>query len=148
MKVRWANVPVPEAHIGAMVAAAGMHALMPIRLPISDLARGTVAPGLVAAGVGLAAWAVASAGDADVERASELVTRGPYAMTRNPMYLGWSAAVLGLAVASRSAWMLVTWVVALRALHRAIRAEESRLSSRFGLEYAAYLARVPRYWRA
>jgi protein-S-isoprenylcysteine O-methyltransferase Ste14 len=143
--VRWSNVPIPEAHVAAIVAGAGMHALMPIRLPIGDQARWTVAATSVAGGVTLAAWAVASAGDADVERESELVTNGPYAMTRNPMYLGWSAGVLGLAVASRSAWMLVAWAVAVRALEREINAEESRLSSRFGRAYTEYRARVPRY---
>ena len=145
MKVRWSNVPIPEAQVAAIVAGAGMHAMVPIRVPIGDPTRWTVAATLVAGGVGLAAWAVASAGDADVGRESELVTDGPYAMTRNPMYFGWSAGVLGLAVASRSAWMLVAWAVAVHALDRGIKAEESRLSNRFGHEYAAYRARVPRY---
>ena len=143
--MRWSNVPIPEAHLAAIVGGAGMHALMPIRLPIAGPARWTAAATMIGGGVGLAGWAVASAGNADVERESELVTDGPYAMTRNPMYLGWSAGVLGLAVASRSAWMLVGWALAVRALDREIKAEESRLSTRFGREYAAYRARVPRY---
>lgn len=122
-----------------------MHALLPVRLPIGDPARWTMAATLVAGGAGLAAWAVSSAGEADVERESELVTDGAYALTRNPMYLGWSAGVLGLAVASRSAWVLIAWALALRALDREITVEESRLSARFGGEFAAYRARVPRY---
>ena len=142
--MRWSNVPIPEAHVAAVVAGAALHALVPIRLPIGDPARWMGAT-LVAGGAGLAAWAVAAAGDADVERESELLTDGAYAMTRNPMYLGWSAGVLGLAVASRSAWMLVAWALAVRAIDREIKAEESRLSTRFGREYAAYRARVPRY---
>lgn len=142
--MRWSNVPIPEAHVAAIVAGAATHALVPIRLPIGGPAP-WMAAALVAGGVGLAAWAVASAGDADVERDSELVTDGPYAVTRNPMYLGWSAGVLGLALASRSAWMLVAWALAVRALDREIDAEEARLSSRFGGEYATYRARVPRY---
>ncbi|MBA2338543.1 MAG: isoprenylcysteine carboxylmethyltransferase family protein [Acidimicrobiia bacterium] len=100
---------------------------------------------MAAAGIGLAAWAVASASDADVKRETSLVTEGAYAVTRNPMYLGWSAGVLGLALASRSAWLVVAWLLAVRALDREIRAEESRLSSRFDPTYAAYRARVPRY---
>ena len=143
--VRWSNVPIPEAHVAAIVAGAGLHALVPIRLPIGDPARWTVAATLVAGGASLAAWAVEAAGDADVERETKLVTDGPYAMTRNPMYLGWSAGVLGLAVASRSAWMLVAWALAVRALDREIKAEESRLSARFGRAYVAYRSRVPRY---
>jgi len=145
--VRWSNVPIPEPHVAAVLAGAGMHAMVPIRMPIGDPALWMVAATLVGGGLGLAAWAVASAGDADVERESELLTEGPYAMTRNPMYLGWSAGVLGLAMASRSAWMLVAWALAVRALDREFTAEESRLSARFGREYAAYRARVPRYLR-
>lgn len=143
--MRWSNVPVPEPHVAAVLAGAGMHALLPVRLPIGDPARWTMAATLVAGGAALAAWAVSSAGEADVERESELVTDGAYALTRNPMYLGWSAGVLGLAVASRSAWVLVAWALALRALDREITVEESRLSARFGGEFAAYRARVPRY---
>lgn len=142
--MRWSNVPIPETHVAAIIAGAGMHALVPMRLPIGGAARWTGAT-LVAGGAGLAGWAVASAGDADVEHESELVTDGPYALTRNPMYLGWSAGVLGLAAASRSAWMLIAWALAVGALDREIRAEESRLSTRFGREYATYRARVPRY---
>lgn len=142
--MRWSNVPIPEAHVAAIVAGAGMQAVLPIRLPIGGPA-GWLAATLVAGGAGLAAWAVASAGGADVERESELVTDGPYALTRNPMYLGWSAGVLGLALATRSAWMLIAWALAVRALDREIDAEEARLSSRFGGEYATYRARVPRY---
>jgi protein-S-isoprenylcysteine O-methyltransferase Ste14 len=143
--MRWSNVPVPEAHLAAIVAGVGMHFLLPLRLPTGDRARWPIATALAAGGVGLAAWAVTSAGDADVEGETALVTDGAYAVTRNPMYLGWSAGVLGLAVASRSAWMLAAWALAVRALDREIRAEESRLADRFGAEYAAYCARAPRY---
>lgn len=100
---------------------------------------------MLAGGVGLAAWAVASAGDADVERESELVTAGAYAVSRNPMYVGWSGAVLGLAAIRRNAWLLAAWLLATRALHDEVLDEEARLSRRFGHSYDAYLRRVPRY---
>lgn len=100
---------------------------------------------MLAGGIGLAAWAVASAGDADVERDTNLVTTGAYALTRNPMYVGWSAAVLGMALASRSAWLLAAWLVAVRALDREIVAEEARLHERFGASYSTYRSSVPRY---
>ena len=119
----------------AIVGGLRLHALLPMRLPIGDPPAGGGGRTMVAGGIGLAAWAVASAGDADVERESELVTDGPYAVTRNPMYVGWSAGVLGLAMASRSAWMLIAWAVAVRALDREIEAEEARLRERFGASY-------------
>ena len=87
---------------------------------------------MLATGIGLVAWAVASAGDADVESDSALVTDGAYAVTRNPMYVGWSVGVLGLALATGSAWLLAGWVAAVRALDREVDVEEARLLQRFG----------------
>jgi protein-S-isoprenylcysteine O-methyltransferase Ste14 len=145
--MRWSNVPVPEPQLVAIAAGAGMHLLLPIRAPFRGLFRWPLAASLMAGGLGLVAWAVASAGDADVERETALVTHGAFAITRNPMYLGWSAGVLGLAVASRSAWMLAAWSGAVWVLDHEIRAEESRLSDRFGAAYDAYRTRVPRYLR-
>ena len=61
------------------------------------------------------------------------------------MYVGWSAGVLGVALASRSVWMLAGWAVAVGTVDREVRAEESRLEHRFGAAYTAYRDRVPRY---
>ena len=143
--MRWSNVPVPEPHVAALIGAALAHFALPLRLPINRrAARGLGAP-MVAAGAGLAAWAVVSAADADVERESALVTDGAYAVSRNPMYVGWSTSVLGLALVTRSAWLMAAWLVALSFLDAEVDAEESRLLERFGSEYAAYRDRVPRY---
>ena len=100
---------------------------------------------MLASGIGLAAWAVASAGDADIESDSALVTSGAYAVTRNPMYVGWSVSALALAVGTGSAWLLAGWVAAVLALDREVDGEESRLMQRFGARYLAYRDRVPRY---
>lgn len=145
MAWRWSNVPIPEVYLGALVGAAVMHFVMPIRLPLPAGAARVAGATSLAAGVGLAAWAVRSAGDADVESNSELVTSGAYAHSRNPMYVGWSAAVAGIAVARRDPWLLAGWVVASRILHGEILREESRLAASFGKTYAAYRSRVPRY---
>ena len=61
------------------------------------------------------------------------------------MYLGWSAGILGLALWTRSAWLLITWAVAVVAIDREIDIEESHLVSRFGAGYETYRASVPRY---
>jgi protein-S-isoprenylcysteine O-methyltransferase Ste14 len=100
---------------------------------------------MLAGGIGLALWATASAGDADVERDEALITRGAYALSRNPMYVGWSAGVLGLVLWTRSLWLLAGWILAVRALDREIEREESRLLDRFGPIYRTYRDQVPRY---
>jgi protein-S-isoprenylcysteine O-methyltransferase Ste14 len=142
--MRRSNVPVPEAHLAALGAGLGLDWVIPLRLPLGRRGWILAAP-LIAGGVALAAWAVASAGDVDVDRDADLVTDGAYALTRNPMYVGWSCAVLGLAIARRSVWLVAGWGIAVRRLHREIRAEEHRLGDRFGDRAAAYRSRVPRY---
>jgi protein-S-isoprenylcysteine O-methyltransferase Ste14 len=132
--VRWSNVPVPGPHLAAAAATAGLHWILPLRIP---LARGTR--------LALAAWAVGSAGDADVESDSALVTSGAYALTRNPMYLGWSLGMLGLALGTGSAWLLAGYLAAASAIDREVDVEEARLLQRFGAAYMAYRDRVPRY---
>ena len=61
------------------------------------------------------------------------------------MYVGWSLVHLGTALAVRSPGLLVTWLVALILVHRDIQQEEEQLAERFGTDYAAYAASVPRY---
>jgi protein-S-isoprenylcysteine O-methyltransferase Ste14 len=143
--MRWSNVPLPEPYLAAIVGAAGLHLVVPLRFPLGRGTRSILGGGLLTTGIGLAAWAVASAEDADVEGDSELLTSGAYALTRNPMYMGWSIGALGLAVATGSAWLLAGWAVAVAAIDREIDAEESRLLRRFGATYTAYHDRVPRY---
>jgi protein-S-isoprenylcysteine O-methyltransferase Ste14 len=142
--MRRSNVPLPEAHLAALAAGLGLDWLIPMRLPLGRR-RWILGASLIAGGVALTAWAVAAAGDVEVDRDTELVTGGAYALTRNPMYVGWSCAVLGLAVARRSVWLVAGWGIAVRRLDREIRAEERRLYERFGDRAAVYRAHVPRY---
>src|SRR6187551_3678185 len=109
LNVRWSNVPIPETHVAALVGAAGLHAVLPVHLPIAWGQSWPLGGPMLAAGIGLAAWAVASAGETDIAGDDTLVTRCAYAVSRNPMYLGWSVGVLGLAMGTRSAWLLEAW---------------------------------------
>ena len=143
--MRWSNVPVPEPFIAAIAGACALHAVLPLQLPVARNTRLALAGPMLATGIGLASWAVVSAGDTDVEKDTSLVTTGPYALTRNPMYLGWSLGILGLAFGTGSAWLLVGSLAAVRAIDREVHVEEMRLSGRFGAAYKAYRDRVPRY---
>ncbi|TYL51483.1 isoprenylcysteine carboxylmethyltransferase family protein [Nocardioides sp. BGMRC 2183] len=79
-------------------------------------------------------------------KASALVTDGPNAITRNPMYVGMAGLLLAHAV-GRGSWAAVLpvagFVVVIDRLQ--IRPEEAALQDLFGEEYAAYCARVPRW---
>jgi len=75
-----------------------------------------------------------------------LVTGGPYRFTRNPMYLGVTLVLLGVAFL-RAAWPyalvppLFLWAVRSAFVPR----EEARLEAAFGEAYAAYKRRVRRW---
>jgi protein-S-isoprenylcysteine O-methyltransferase Ste14 len=103
--------------------------------------------GFVLTGGGLTVLVVAwrERGPGSLEEPEALVTTGVHGVSRNPIYLGITTAHLGLAGASRNGWMLVTCPVSAVLVHRWVLREEEWLRERFGDEYAAYRARVPRY---
>ena len=74
-----------------------------------------------------------------------IVSRGPYAWTRNPMYLGHLIFLSGLALALGS-WIGAV-VLAAHALwfDRRVREDEVRLASLFGDAYREYCRRVKRW---
>ncbi|BDA63836.1 methyltransferase family protein [Actinomyces capricornis] len=81
-----------------------------------------------------------------VERASALVTTGPNALTRNPMYVGMLGLLVARAVARRRRRALLPAVGFWWAIDRfQIPAEEEALAERFGQEYADYCTQVPRW---
>jgi protein-S-isoprenylcysteine O-methyltransferase Ste14 len=95
-------------------------------------------------------WSVTYAGNCTRSRrlkALTLVTAGPYAFTRNPIYLGNFLMGFGLIVIS-DAFAVLPFFVALFVLQYRliVRGEESFLAERFGLEYDFYRRTVPRWW--
>ncbi len=90
---------------------------------------------------GLLVRAVASG---HVRKNESLATSGPYAYTRNPLYLGSLLIGVGFAVAARSWWVGVVLVVMFFAIYLpVIRDEEAFLQQRFS-EFDEYARRVPR----
>ena len=79
-----------------------------------------------------------------VRKNEALATSGPYAYTRNPLYLGSLLTGLGFAVASRSWWVGGALLVMFFAIYLpVIRDEETFLRARFP-EFEEYARRVPR----
>jgi protein-S-isoprenylcysteine O-methyltransferase Ste14 len=80
------------------------------------------------------------------ERSTMLVTGGWYRLTRNPMYLGLTLVLAGVAMidGTLGAFLPVPLFVAI--IHfRFIRAEERFLEDIFGEQYRLYRARVRRW---
>ena len=79
-----------------------------------------------------------------VKKNAEVTMTGPYAHTRNPLYLGSMLMAFGFALASRSVWIAVALAVLFAVIYiPVIRSEEAFLRSRFA-GYEAYAERVPR----
>ena len=76
----------------------------------------------------------------------ELILRGPYRFTRNPMYLGVTLVETGLGIALNNLWISFFALPALLIVHFiAVLPEEKYLSEKFGDSYRGYLSRVRRY---
>jgi len=77
--------------------------------------------------------------------ARQLVTWGPYRISRNPMYLSLTAAYLGIALVNNYAWPLVLLPVALAGMTIIIKREERYLHGAFGDAYDQYCRHVRRW---
>lgn len=76
----------------------------------------------------------------------ELILRGPYRFTRNPMYVGVTLVVVGLGIVLNNFWISLFAGPALLAVHFiAVLPEERYLAEKFGESYRSFLARVRRY---
>ena len=108
------------------------------------LARPTwrsIALGAVAIVPGLLIRALASG---HVHKNEALATSGPYAYTRNPLYLGSLLVGIGFAVAARSWWVGGVLVVMFFLIYMpVIRDEERFLREKFP-QFEEYARRVPR----
>jgi len=79
------------------------------------------------------------------EDGTRLITTGPFAVSRNPMMLCVIAAQVGLFLALPSLFTLVCLVLGVGAVTAQVGVEEPLLRQRFGAEYDAYSARIPRW---
>lgn len=85
--------------------------------------------------------------EARVVQGHELITQGPYAMVRNPIYLGMFGLIVGTGLAFSRWWALLMAVVFfLIGNHVRIRAEEKLLRETFGAQFDDYARRVPAFF--
>lgn len=78
--------------------------------------------------------------------AGELVTSGPFRLSRNPIYVGNTITLFAMAFAFSNLWYAIAaLVMALLVDRLAIRREEAHLAARFGKRWNAYASRTPRW---
>jgi len=74
-----------------------------------------------------------------------LVASGPYAYTRNPMYLGHLIYLTGLTLSFRSLLAAAITLVTAIWFHRRVVADEARLAQQLGDPYVNYCGTVKRW---
>lgn len=143
--------PVPPVlFLATLIGMVVLHLVVPLETLLSSGWHWLGAP-LIAGGLALNVWAdrqFKRAGTAvrPTEPSTSLVVTGPFAFSRNPMYLGMVCMLLGAAVAlgSVTPWLLVP-VFAWGVTVRFIAPEERKMESTFGDPYLAYKRKVRRW---
>jgi len=128
----------------AVAEPLGMPALLPWSWRLAGLAP--MGLGLLLGAAGLLVFHHRGTSHDPHAQPTALVTGGPYRFTRNPMYLGVTLVLLGVALL-RAAWPYALvpplFLLAVRAAF--VPREEARLEAAFGEAYAAYKQRVRRW---
>jgi protein-S-isoprenylcysteine O-methyltransferase Ste14 len=146
--------PPPLLAVAVIVLGLILDWLLPayvLSVLLSMASRVVIGAALIGAGLALvipANLAFRSAGTRvePWKPSTALVTDGIFARLRNPMYVGGTLFLSGLAIALASDWMLVMTVVFAIILHfGVVRREERYLEAKFGDAYRNYRTKVPRY---
>jgi protein-S-isoprenylcysteine O-methyltransferase Ste14 len=130
-----------------------LHRAWPLHVVLGGPTPMTLTAGWVCVALGLAfmLWGAATffrhrTAILPMRPAARLVTVGPYRYSRNPMYVGLTAAYVGLILLANILWPFVLLPLVLLALtYAVIQREERYLSGAFDSEYRAYSARVRRW---
>ncbi len=139
---------------GAIVWGVALSVVLPIKgmMPNGALAK-ILGVALIVIGLGLdiAAMLTMRRHKANIlphRPATALVTGGPFSVSRNPIYLGNTILLIGAALATGNAWLLMSTAVAAALVSvLAIRREERHLAARFGDAWRNYARRTPRWLR-
>jgi protein-S-isoprenylcysteine O-methyltransferase Ste14 len=133
-----------------LVAGLLLNRALPLRWLPRSLSRplGLVLVGLSLPLVGSAFRALAQAGThvRPDRPTTALVTAGPFAYSRNPIYLALALVYTGLAAFANALWPLLFLPAVIFGLQRGVIGREERyLERKFADEYRAYRARVRRW---
>jgi protein-S-isoprenylcysteine O-methyltransferase Ste14 len=117
--------------------------IIAIAVAVPFLKRDWLLAGFVVSMVGelIQLWSFAS-----LDKNSDLAIRGPYAMVRNPMYLGRFFIIFGFLMLLANVWVLLAYtIVYWFYMDTRVEREEAHLRPIFGARYDDYCARVHRF---
>ena len=128
---------------------------LPLDLPPGVRLALLIAGGIIYfPGIALVLWArltlgkmyfVSTSFGAQLYADHKLVTNGPFAIVRHPMYLGLLVAALGSLLLYQT-WTVLAYVLFAPFVLRRARREEQALAAEFGDEWQAYCRRVPAFF--
>lgn len=108
------------------------------------LARPTSTSMLIGSALIIPGLAIRALASGHVKKNEQLTTSGPYAYTRNPLYLGSLVLAVGFAITARNWWIGAGLILIFLAIYLpVIRGEEVFMGEHFP-EFASYARRVPR----
>ena len=153
---RGPNVRLPPPLLFAMPLLTGfiVQYFVPTHLVTgADAARTLRLVGIteIAIALALMAWAMSTflrfrTPIVPMHRARALVNEGPFKLTRNPMYLGFTVLYIGITFVANALWPLVFLPEAIALTYLfAIRLEEAYLAREFGDAYREYCSTVRRW---
>jgi protein-S-isoprenylcysteine O-methyltransferase Ste14 len=98
-----------------------------------------VGGGVAVPGLALRAWA-----SGHLRKNEALAVTGPYAYTRNPLYLGSFLMGLGFTIAAGQIWLVIVFIVMILGIYLPVmRVESATLADLFGKKYLRYAKEVP-----
>ena len=139
--------------IAGFVAGWSLHQLLEFNIDgagASTLQK-TLGALMILGGIGITWWALSTfmrvrTGIMPDRPARQLVTYGPYRVSRNPMFIGFSAIYIGVAVLLNLVWPLVLLPVVIAVLTAmVVKHEERYMRAEFGEPFADYCRRVRRW---
>jgi protein-S-isoprenylcysteine O-methyltransferase Ste14 len=144
--IKWKNFPVPPVHVITLFVGIAIQAWLPCAIWRDGWLRQVLGWGLLLAGVLLALWATTAFEEMDSEKPGKVITSGPYAFSRNPMYVAWTLMYLAIAILVNTWWLIVLIPIPLLVTHfHDVRREERQLEGKFGETYRQYRSQVRRY---
>jgi protein-S-isoprenylcysteine O-methyltransferase Ste14 len=135
----------------AVIAGLALNWLVPLPFLPANLPAGWFGAIVFVLALALFAWAIVTIVRAGSHVPTHLPTTtivesGPYSFTRNPIYLGMSLGLIGLAIVLDNLWLLVMLVpFALVIRYGVVAREEAYLERKFGDVYRGYRSRVRRW---
>ena len=143
--------PPPVLYLGALMIGFIIHAFSPQPILVSDPVRQGLGVLLLVLSGSFARWSfvtmrqVGTTGNPR-EPSTALAIRGPFRLSRNPIYLAMTGLYLGISFFANSWWPLVLLVPLFLVMHWGVVLREERyLAKQFGQAYLEYKSAVRRW---